>query len=343
MSEINYSTIYKDLIKGLPDKTKEVFSRRFGVGQKERETLESIGKSMNITRERVRQIEKAGFNHIKDAKKEALERVFGQFRSYFEKNGGLKKEEAALADLGGKNSQSYVLFLLSLGDKFFKVFGKKDFHSFWTITPDGEKATQKTLLSLVSDLKKIGTPLEKKDFYNQFSQKYGVGSDVIFTFVEISKNIKENGEGKIGLAEWAEINPRGVRDKSFLVFKKEQKPLHFTEVAQLIDSYNYNCSDKKTLPQTVHNELIKDQRFILVGRGMYALKEWNYASGTVKEVIAKIIKEAGGQPVGKDVIVEKVLSQHIVAKNTVLMNLNDKKFFIKDEQGRYILRKTQTV
>jgi len=341
MPEVNYSNVYKDLTKGLPDKTREVFSRRFGIGQKERETLESIGQSMNITRERVRQIEKAGFTHIKAEKKDVLERIFSQFSSYFEKNGGLKKEEAALADLGGKNNQSYVLFLLSLGDKFFKVFGKKDFHSFWTVMPDGEKSAQKTLSSLVSDLKKVSAPLEKKDFYDQFSTKYGVGSNVIFTFVEISKNIKENSEGKIGLSEWAEINPRGVRDKSFLVFKKEQKPLHFTRVAQLIDSYNYGSIDKKTLPQTVHNELIKDQRFILVGRGMYALREWNYAPGTVKEVIVKIIKEAG-EPVEKDALVEKVLAQHIVAKNTVLMNLNDKKFFIKDEKGRYLLRKTQT-
>jgi hypothetical protein len=341
MATINYPKIYSSFTKNLPDKTKEVFSRRFGVGQKNGETLESIGKSMNITRERVRQIEKAGFIYIKNEKKDVLDRLFKDFSVYFENQGGFKKEELALAGLGGKNYQPYILFLLNLGDQFSKIYGKRDFHSFWTILPNKEEVIKKTLTSLVSDLKKTNSPLFKKDFVSQFGAKYNLDPGVILSYIEISKNIKENSEGKIGLVEWPEINPRGVKDKSFLVFKKEQKPLHFTRVASLIDDLKYNLPNKKTLPQTVHNELIKDPRFILVGRGMYALKEWGYTPGTVKDVLIKIMEEAN-QPIEKDTLVEKVLAQHIVAKNTVLMNLNDKDYFLKDDKGKYILRKTQT-
>ncbi len=341
MEKINYSKIYLNLINNLPAKTKEVFSRRFGISQKQKETLESIGQSMGVTRERVRQIEASGFSHIKEEKKEILEKIFKEFTNYFKNKGSLKREDLVLADLGENNSQSYILFLLNLGGQFSRVCEKRDFYSFWTTMPDGEEAVKRTLASLVSDLKKTNNSLIKKDFLTQFGSKYNLNSDAILSYLEISKNIKENNEGKVGLVEWPEINPRGVRDKAFLVFKKEQKPLHFTNVAGLIDKFNYNLPNKKTLSQTVHNELIKDQRFVLVGRGIYALKEWGYNPGTVKEVLTRIIKE-NGQPIDKDELIEKVLSQRLVAKNTVLMNLNDKKYFLRDVKGKYILRKTQT-
>ncbi|MBU3934408.1 hypothetical protein KKC00_00330 [Patescibacteria group bacterium] len=341
MGKINYSQIYSILTKDLPIKTKEVFSRRFGIGRKERETLESIGKTMAVTRERVRQIEASGFSHIKDQKKEALDKLFKEFSDYFKNSGNFRKEALVLADLGGDSFQPYVFFLLNLGDQFSRVCEKKDFYSFWTTLSQGEQAIKKTLSSFVNELKKTSNPLIKKDFFAQFSSKYNLNPAVLSSYLEISKNIRENKEGKIGLVEWPEINPRGVRDKAFLVFKKEEKPLHFTSVAGLIDRSNYNLPNKKTLPQTVHNELIKDSRFVLVGRGVYALKEWGYNPGTVKDVLVEIMKEANS-PMEKNKLIERVLSQRLVAKNTVLMNLNDKKCFFRDEQGKYILRKTQT-
>jgi len=130
-----------------------------------------------------------------------------------------------------------------------------------------------------------------------------------------------------------------------LVFKKHGKPLHFTEVATLIDKLAYNLPNKKTYPQTVHNELIKDGRFVLVGRGTYALAEWGYVPGTIKDIITKVLNEKN-MPIHKDEIVEKVLAQRLVAKNTVLMNLNNKKNFEKDANENYFFKgvqqKTQT-
>ena len=144
----------------------------------------------------------------------------------------------------------------------------------------------------------------------------------------------------MGLIEWPEIKPRGVKDKAFLVFKKHQKPLHFTDVAGLIDKLEYNLPNKKTYPQTVHNELIKDSRFVLVGRGTYALSEWGYVPGTIKDIIVNVLKEKK-EPASKEDIVKEVLSQRLVAKNTVLMNLNNKKHFDKDSNNKYFLRGVQ--
>lgn len=352
MEKTNYSKIYADLTKGLSDKTKEIFSRRFGIGGKKQETLESIGDSMSITRERVRQIEAVGFSFVKKNNEEILDKLFKEFTAYFKNKGGFKKEDLALSDLSQNSGQPYILFLLNLGDNFSRVYEKKDFYSFWSIMPDAEKKIGNVLSSFNSELEKIGAPLSKKEIISRFTAKYNFTPAVLNSYLEVSKNIRENSEGRIGLINWPEIRPRGVRDKSFLVFRKEKKPIHFKKLAELIDASNYNLPNKKTLPQTVHNELIKDPNFVLVGRGIYALKEWGYNPGTVREVIVNTLKEAK-QPMTKKELMNKVLSQRLVAENTILINLNDKKYFSKDEKGKYtlspfvkgegcILRKTQT-
>ena len=341
MNKVNYSQLYQKLTKGLSQKTKDIFDRRFGVKNGKQETLESIGKSMNITRERVRQIEEVGFSFVKKQNKDILDKTFGDFVSYFEGNGGFKKEDVAIEEIGGQNTKPYVLFLLTLGEQFSRVCEKKDFYSFWSTIQNPEVKIKETLAALIKDVKIHGIPLFKKDFSDSFTLKSKLSKEVLLSYLQISKKIQENREGKIGLIDWPEIKPRGVRDRAFLVFKKHQKPLHFTKVAEMIDKLGYNLPNKKTYPQTVHNELIKDLRFVLVGRGTYALQEWGYSPGTIKDVIIKVLGEKN-EALHKDEIVKEVLLQRLVAKNTVLMNLNNKKYFQKDEEGKYFLSKTQT-
>ena len=338
MQKINYSQLYTKLTKGLPQKTRDIFDRRFGVKSGIAETLEAIGKDLGITRERVRQIEEAGFNFVRKQNKDALEKIFADFASYFKNSGGFKKEETALEELGGKNAKPYILFLLTLGDQFKRVCEKKDFYSFWSVLESPEQKVKDTLASLVANIEDHGKLLNKEDFYAKFASYDGNSLDSYF---EVSKKIQENKDGEIGLADWPEIKPRGVKDKAYLVFRKHGKPLHFTKVAGLIDELEYNQPNKKTYPQTVHNELIKDNRFVLVGRGTYALSEWGYVPGTIKDIIVKVLSDKNSA-LNKDEIVKEVLSQRMVAKNTVLMNLNNRNYFIRDNEGNYLLKKTQT-
>ena len=341
MKKINYSQIYQKFTKGLSPKTKDIFDRRFGVKTGEPETLEAIGKTLGITRERVRQIEEAGFNFVRKNNKDALEAIYADFADYFKEQGGFKKEENVLEELGGKNQRPYVLFLLTLGEQFSKVCEKKDYHYFWSNIPNSQERIKETLGSLVSQMQKIGKPIASKEFYAEVAAKQGLSQQATASYLEISKRIQPNKEGGLGLVEWPEIKPRGVKDKAFLVFKKHGKPLHFTDVAKLIDKFAYNLPNKKTYPQTVHNELIKDPRFVLVGRGTYALSEWGYVPGTIKDIITNVLKN-NNEPIHKDEVVKQVLAQRLVAKNTVLMNLNNKKNFDKDSGDRYFLRKTQS-
>src|SRR3989344_1150663 len=293
-TKVKYSQMYSKLTRGLSPKTKDIFDRRFGVKKSNTikpgkgqvvtiETLESIGKSLGITSERVRQIEEAGFTYIRKNNKEALEATFRDFEVYFAANGGFKKEETVLEDLGGKNNKPYVLFLLTIGNQFYRVCGKKDYHYFWSTISGAERAVKEKLAALEGDIENHGNLLTHQELSAQFAVKHNLDTPTLASYLDISKNIQKNKEGKIGLATWPEIRPRGVKDKAFLVFKKHQKPLHFRQITQLIDTLESNQSSKKTHPQTVHNELIKDQRFVLVGRGMYALSEWGYKPGTIKD------------------------------------------------------------
>ena len=348
MEKINYSQLYTKLTKDLSAKTKDIVDRRFGIKKSSKsklgkgqivsiETLESIGDGLGITRERVRQIEEAGFNSIKKNNKEVIDTVCAQFVAYFESKGGFKKEEIVVQDLGGDKQKPYVLFFLSLCGKFSRVAGKKDYEYFWSILPSAEKTVKENLDTLISGIENHGKLMDKHEVVAAFASQFN--DEAMASYLEISKKIQENKEGKIGLMSWPEINPRGVKDKAYLVFKANQKPLHFTHITSLIDGLGLNEDGKKTHAQTVHNELIKDARFVLVGRGTYALKEWGYMPGTIKEVIEKVLTEKP-HLVSQDDIVKEVLSQRLVARNTVMINLNNKKYFNKDAEGKYLIRES---
>lgn len=319
MVQINYQKICAGLLKGLPSRQKEVILRRFGLQnlKSQRETLDAIGKSQSVTRERVRQIEKEGLLKLKNKKQQPreLKTIFQNFSNYFKKQGGIKKEDLLLEDLGSKQ-KNQVFFLLNLDDQFKRFSETEDFHSFWESQPNTFKKA--------NELVNI--------FFNQLEETKKLSfapKNYLSSYLEISKKIQKTENGLFGLKNWPEVNPRGVKDKAYIIFKKEQKPLHFTKVASLIG--------KNALSQTVHNELIKDARFVLVGRGLYALQEWGYTTGVVKDVIMKVLNDSQ-KPLSKEDIVTEVLKQRFVKENTVFLNLSDKNYFSKNENGFYSLK-----
>ena len=318
--ELNYKQISSELLKLLSQKQREVISRRFGLEGGERETLESIGKDFSVTRERVRQIEGDGFLKLEESQNK-YQKVSQYFDQYFKKNGGLKREDLALADLGGDNLKNQVFFLLTLDKTLERLSENEDLYPLWTQGKNYLFLIKKNLDLIHDKLKKSGKPLKLKELVP-------VSQNALVSLLEASKKIQRSPEGLYGLKEWPEINPKRIKDKAYLVFKKEKKPLHFSKVANLIPA---------SLPQTVHNELIKDPRFILVGRGIYALDEWGYEKGVVRDVIGKVLKEAG-KPLAREDILKKVLGQRLVKENTVLLNLGNRKYFKKDSGGCYTFR-----
>ncbi|MGB2762484.1 MAG: HTH domain-containing protein [Minisyncoccales bacterium] len=320
---VNYQKICNDILKCLPqERTKNIISRRFGFSADKKETLESIGKSYNITRERVRQIEEDGFKKAKVKAAQIAQKPFQVFIQELKNFGGLKREDLLLEKLGGKNFKPQVLFLLTLGKQFERFSETNLFHAFWTIDKNSLSSAQKTINNFTDELKKKRQPLSLKDIS-------------LVNYIELSKQILKGPEGLYGFFDWPEINPKGIKDKAFLVMKRENKPLHFTKVAEFIEAQEQE--KKPCLVKTVHNELIKDQRFVLVGRGLYALRDWGYTPGVVKDVIKNVLKESQ-EPLSSKAIVKQVLSQRFVQKNTILLNLQNKEYFFRSAQGKYTIK-----
>jgi len=331
----DYQKISSDLVKDLPERTRDIINRRFGLSKNllsalsdsvrmEREPLEKIGKDYGITRERVRQIENDGLKKIKK-KAGSYGKVFRDFEKKIDEFGGFKKEDIFLASLGKGGKANHVFFLLNIGDSFFRFSENENFYSFWTKDPKNLDYAEKVVGAFYDVLEKEKRPLALRECDSLVS----FATDQKFiSSIELSKNIYQNKEGLLGLKSWPEINPRGIKDKAYSVLKKEEKPLHFTSITELIG--------QSALSQTVHNELIKDPRFVLVGRGIYALGEWGYQPGEVKDVIIDIFKKSK-KPLSKEEIIERVLRKRIVKRNTVLQNLSNKKYFSRNFEGKYIV------
>ena len=342
---LDYSKICSNLLEKLPERAKEVLLRRFGLANgKGRETLESIGENYGITRERVRQIEADALSKLKPKLKEH-QKIFQYFSDFLKSSGGLKKEDILLSKLGREKFQNQVYFLLEIAEPFLRFAENKDFYPFWTIKKESIISAQKIINLILNKFEKEKKPLTLNELFKinppaelRLDWKKGLSGGWLSSYLEISKKILKGPEGLFGLKDWPEINPRGVKDRAFLVFKKEKKPLHFMDVANLLNSkFRYSNISSPALPQTVHNELIQDPRFILVGRGIYALSEWGYYPGQVKEVISRILEEAG-KPLAKEEVLEKVFKQRLVKENTILLNLSNKKHFLRDSQGKYIVK-----
>lgn len=331
MNNFNYQKFCQDCLKGLPQRTISVIERRFGFKTKERETLESIGKSHGITRERVRQIEAEGLNKAKSIIKESQE-ILKHFKEVLVSFGNIKKEEELLNILGEGKFQNQVYFILSNSNDFKRSSEDDSFYSFWFLDKSSVEKAKKAVSLAIQKLKKENQLLSAEELLKVQS----VNKEIFLSQIEMSKEIRKNSEGKYGLKNWIEISPKGVKDRAYLVLKKKEKPLHFKEIASLIEELPFS-GIKKIHTATVHNELIKDSRFVLVGRGLYALNEWGYQPGVVKDIIIGLLKDSKA-PLTKDEILEKVLNQRFVKENTVLLNLQNKSYFARDEKGRYNIR-----
>lgn len=324
-ANFNYNQICNKLFQNLPQRTKEVLSRRFGLETGTRETLEAIGKSQGVTRERIRQLEEDGFLKIKP-QVTRFQKIVNYFTDQLKVAGGLRKEDILLNILGGEKFKNHVFFLLTLIRPFKRFPENEEFYSFWSLDPQYFHLAQKIIDSFREELNKTKRPLGIADFKAPVNN---LNPQILSSYLEISKIVQKGPDGLFGLRDWPEINPRGIKDKAYLVLKKGGKPLHFSEVSERIG--------ENALVQTVHNELIKDPRFVLVGRGLYALREWGYEPGVVKDIILKTLKNAKA-PLSKEEVIAAVLKQRFVKENTVSLNLSDKRFFLRNPDGRYIIR-----
>lgn len=324
--------IAKEAIKVLSPRTRDIVSRRFGLRGK-RQTLESIGRKYGITRERVRQIEADGLRAL--SRPEAISiftPVIDFLKQYAIISGHVISEKRLLSGVFKLlQSANVSLLALTLSDQFERFKETPKLNAVWVSNVSAWNRAQKLIGALENCLKSGEGPVSL-DKISKFlkSQNDAVSSGVIASYLSVSKDITQNKFGQWGMKSWPEITPKGVKDKAYLVLKRKGNPQHFRNISGLIDRAGF--SSKSTHVQTVHNELIKDPRFILVGRGTYALTEWGYEPGTVRDVIVSVLKR-NSSPIPKETIIKRVLNERGVKANTVVINLQNSKFFKKSGKG----------
>lgn len=337
------------LVKTLSPRNRDIVSRRFGLKSGSKETLESIGKSYGITRERVRQIEEFSLSQLSKVSGDHkdLATLTQSVRDYIEKDGGVIRERQLFRDMTGNDKDTVgnasLVFALTLDRQLIRFAESDRFHAFWSTDKAQAETFGRVVAALAGAFKEASSAQGMDDALAVAANKSLLGFDGtpfsenhLKTVLSVCKEIGTNIYGQVGLSAWPEIRPKGVRDKAYLVMKKAGDPQHFTNIAKLINGAKFDS--KRVNVQTVHNELIKDKRFVLVGRGLYALSEWGYKTGTVKDVLVDILK-AQKSALARAQLVEKVSQVRMVKENTILLNLQDSSTFVRNGDGHYSLKK----
>lgn len=341
MSVISFKPkqVTKRITSHLQDRTRDVIMSRFGLANDtERKTLEEIGKKYNITRERVRQIENSAIDLIKKSSLYKEEQViFEELKHLIHSLGSIVSESVLLSHISkDKNTQNHIHFYLELGDFFKKHREDDNFKTRWSVDDEMAEKVHDALKKLFASLNDQDLIIETEMIKRFFEQMKDVAEqyrndEMVKRWLSMSKTISKNPLGEWGKTSSPNVRTRGVKDYAFLVMRKNGSPMHFREVADAISK----TFGRKTHYATCHNELIKDSRFVLVGRGLYALAEWGYKTGIAREVIRDILKREG--PLSKDDIVKKVMKERYFKKNTILVNLVNPKYFKKNKNNFYTL------
>lgn len=331
--------ITKRLLSNLQNRAHDIIVNRYGLTDDgDSKTLEAIGKKYGITRERVRQIENAALAAIRKSETFKQEhKVFSELKSLVDALGVMVHEDEFLTHISKDASvQNHIRFYLVLGSEFSRLKEDDHFATRWT-TDEALSAVVHEALHGVYRTLSDKELLSEQDLVSRFisemsevAEQYK-NEEIARRWLSISKKIAKNPLGEWGPSDSQNIKTRGIKDYAFLMMRKHGNPMHFREVAKAISE----TFGRKTHIATTHNELIKDPRFVLVGRGYYALAEWGYKPGVVRDVIASILEKEG--PLTKEDVVDRVLKERFLKKNTILVNLQNAKYFKKLDDGRYIV------
>lgn len=335
-------TILEDLFLVLTSKEKDIIVKRFSLNNEPRQTLEKIGQHFNVTRERIRQIENIALNKLRRTVSNSKLRVINKLIcDVLEKEGGVMLEQDILnailkqVDRTSTLDASIVRLALNINGNLAKVDRSRRFDSFWRFKEISFSDIKKVINASHKVLKKYGVVISEKQLIQEvldlklFDDKKPM-VEFILACLKIDKDVKKTENGW-GIAEWRTVNPRSIKDKALIVFRKKKEKMHFVEIANAILEVGF---DKKSVTvQAVHNELIRSPEFVLVGRGIYALKEWGFDHGTVADVIRGILKEKG--PLHRKEIIQEVWKQREVKEGTISLNLQKEPDFVRVGRAVY--------
>jgi len=320
------------------EREREIITRRFGLYDR-RETLEQIGELLGITRERVRQLEKAILNRLKAAtesnKIASVNTMEKNIIRELSEMGRVARvqdlTDHMLGRISNQRERSHVAFIAELAPNL-AVLNKNDnyFLSVGILEYGDEKKIRSEVDAIVATIKKHGQPLTIEQLHDMLSFEHPSYVRALASTSKLLAHLKDSW----GLIKWPTVNPKNIRDKIYVILAENEKPMHFSEIAGSIKKSSFKRKDVTT--QAIHNELIKDSRFVLIGRGIYALDNWGFNKGTVSDIIADVLKESS-KPLHRDEIVKRVLKSRQVKETTILLNLQSKPQFKRVAKATYAL------
>jgi hypothetical protein len=341
--QLKLHALVQHLLIVLSDKEKYIIENRFALDSKKRMTLEEIGQHFGVTRERIRQIEKSALRKLERNAQNTNLKILTEFaKALLEKEGGIARDsyfkEVIMQMLPNITEQEIqdLHLALSLDATIRFESNTLKFHPYWRLSTFEAKNLGKISSAankIIQKSKHVMTLSSAEEKVNK-SLKSTFPEATITNVLRITKEIKFTDEG-VGLFSWRHIHPRTLKDKINYTFQREKKPLHFQKISDLISNTKFDS--KQVNVQAVHNELIRNDSFILIGRGIYALKDWGYKTGTVADVIEGILSD--GKARSREEVTKAVLEQRQVKTITIYLNLKNKPRFARIGRDKYTLAK----
>lgn len=334
-----------NLLLLLSEKEKQVILKRFDLQNSGKHTLEEIGQEFSVTRERVRQIERNALAKMKrNVFNTTLRSLHDFIGNILKLHGGIIKEEDLFSIISSvlpanttiEKPATHLAFVLN--DSVECVGNTILFHPYIKDKNIPDYSLKFVSNKMVNQLQKSGDLLKVDNLYNEVLpsvSELDLNQTKLRSLISIDKRITLINGDLVGLLEWRHINPRTLREKIFYVLRKESKPMHFNAISDKIMDEKF---DKRSVNiQAVHNELIRHEQFVLIGRGIYALSDWGYERGTVSEVVENLLKENGEMNV--EDIIDKVLEKRQIKRITILLALKNNEKFLRVGRKRYSLIK----
>ena len=336
--KIQVKKLVDKALESLTDQQRRVLVLRYGLDGKGKRTLQEIADEYSLTRERIRQVQNMAVASLgKDECAGLLASTITYLEDVMRKCGGVSSADALCAscEFASKAEQNYIHLLLMVGHSFSLSDATDDIAQYWYVDERHKQAIDATLSKVHGDVESRGEVLlADEDMRQLFESLATEHTEYLPSYGEamgLSLKMKRNPLGEWGLATHPEIALNGLAGYIRLVLRDAGEPLHFNKIADRIaELRGKNCHRG-----SCHNELVRRDEFILVGRGLYALDSMGYRPGTIADIIAAGIKERG--PMTQKEIIEYVSRERHVKTQSIVLTLGKKGMFTRDEQSRYCL------
>jgi len=338
---------FNEIISWLSDKEQSIIERRIWLAW-DKETLQSIWKSFipPITRERVRQIEETGINKLwRLIKTKLFLDIQAKSKDLLELHGGLLLKNKLINviikefSLEHNVNASIIDIIIQTNNDIKKSkprLNAKTYYFLGNISKPLIDGIYKESLRILRRKKNI---MNQEKLYSLIQENlkstfWYISIPLIDWALDIFDWLVKWEETLIGLSRWKILNPKTLKDKAIYIMKKEKVPMHFVDLSNSITKF----LGESVKVNTIHNELIRNKEFVLIGRWIYALKEWWFIPGTVIDVIINVL-EKNKWPMTTDEITDKVLETRNVKKTTIYMNLQNKNIIERVWRNYYQVKK----